>query len=251
MLEIRNVSVRFGGLQVLDDVSLALPPGRVTGVIGPNGAGKTTLFDCVTGFVRRDTGTIRVDGRAVPRTSPHRAARAGIARTFQTPRMFGGLTTLENLVVAGSRPSAVRSLVLAFRSRAHSAELRGLAALAEETGVFMGLAPVLDQRSDALSGGQRKLLEIGRALMREPRVLLLDEPMAGVHPSLAGTIATRMRAVADRGLAVGVIEHNMEFVMTHCDHVHVLARGKELAHGEPDVVRKDPRVLEAYLGGRP
>ncbi|MEV5412165.1 ABC transporter ATP-binding protein [Thermopolyspora sp. NPDC052614] len=249
MLEARNISVGFGGLHVLRDVTLTLPPGRLTGVIGPNGAGKSTLFDCVTGFVRRDCGTVLVDGREVPRITPHGAARAGIARTFQTPRMFNRLTTLENLVVAGSHPSAPRSLALAFRRRAHAAETRELIARAVETAEFMGLAPVLDQRSDALSGGQRKLLEIGRALMRDPRVLLLDEPMAGVHPALTRTIAARMRDIADRGVAVGVIEHNMEFVMNNCDHVYVLAQGRELVHGEPAEVRRDPRVLAAYLGG--
>lgn len=249
MLEIQNLSVRFGGLEVLRDVGLTLPPGRVTGLIGPNGAGKTTLFDCVTGFVRCDTGTIRVDGRTVPKVTPHRVAASGVARTFQTPRMFDRLTTLENLVVAGSRPSAVRSLATAFRPRAHAAELRGLVGLAHETAEFMGLGHVLGNRSDALSGGQRKLLEIGRALMRDPRVLLLDEPMAGVHPKLAEVIAAKMHAVAARGVAIGVIEHNMEFVMRHCHYVHVLVHGRELVHGEPGVIKRDPQVLEAYLGG--
>ncbi|WP_336203878.1 ABC transporter ATP-binding protein [Nonomuraea sp. LPB2021202275-12-8] len=249
MLEAQNVSVRFGGLRVLHDVSLTLPKERLTGLIGPNGAGKTTLFDCITGFVTCDSGTVRVNGRPVPKVSPHRAATAGIARTFQTPRMFDQLTTLENLVVAGSRPSAVRALAMAFRSRAHAAELRELIGLARETAEFMGLASVLDNRSDALSGGQRKLLEIGRALMRKPRVLLLDEPMAGVNPALARTIAAKMHAVVAGGVAVGVIEHNMEFVMKHCDYVHVLAQGRELVHGTPEVIRRDPQVLEAYLGG--
>lgn len=249
MLEVQRVSVRFGGLQVLDDVSVTLPPGRLTGLIGPNGAGKTTLFDCVTGFVRYDAGAVRVNGRRVPRTSPHRAALAGIARTFQTPRMFDQLTTLENLVVAGSRPSAVRALVTAFRRRAQSAQLRRLTGTAVRTAEFVGLAAMLDRRADALSGGQRKLLEIGRALMREPHVLLLDEPMAGVHPALGRTLAGTMRAVAASGVAVGVIEHNMEFVMTHCDYVHVLAQGRELVQGAPGEIRRDPLVLAAYLGG--
>ena len=249
MLEVRNVSVRFGGLEVLSDVSVTLEPGRVTGLIGPNGAGKTTLFDCVTGFVRCDGGTVHVDGRRVPRLAPHRVAAAGVARTFQTPRVFNGLTALENLVVAGSRPAPVRSLLTAFRPGAGAAERRALVDRATETAEFVGLTPVIDNLADAMSGGQRKLLEIGRALMREPSVLLLDEPVAGVHPVLAQTIAGMLRAVAGRGVAVGVIEHNMEFVMNHCDHVHVLAQGKELVQGTPDVVRRDPRVLAAYLGG--
>lgn len=251
MLEVRNVSVRFGGLEVLHDVTVTLPPGRLIGLIGPNGAGKTTLFDCVTGFVRCDSGSVLVNGQVIPRLSPHRVAMAGIARTFQTPRMFDKLTTLENLVVAGSRPSPVRLLATAFRPRAQAAELRALVDLAVETAGFMGLTPVLDHRSDALSGGQRKLLEIGRALMREPHVLLLDEPMAGVHPRLAATIAAKLHAITARGVAVGVIEHNMEFVMNHCDHVHVLAQGRELVQGEPDAIRRDPQVLAAYLGGTP
>ncbi|MFG1928960.1 ABC transporter ATP-binding protein [Cryptosporangium sp. NPDC048952] len=250
MLEVRNVSVRFGGLEVLTDVSLTLASSRLTGLIGPNGAGKTTLFDCVTGFVRCDRGMVSVGGRPT-RLSPHRVAAAGVARTFQTPRVFSGLTTLENLVVAGSRPAPVGSLVTAFRRRAHAAEARALIDSAVETADFVGLTPVLDNRADALSGGQRKLLEIGRALMRSPAVLLLDEPVAGVHPALARRIATTLRAIADGGVAVGVIEHNMEFVMNSCDHVQVLAQGRTLTHGSPDVVRRDPRVLEAYLGGTP
>jgi ABC-type branched-subunit amino acid transport system ATPase component len=251
MLEVQHLSVRFGGLEVLRDVTVTLPAGRLTGLIGPNGAGKTTLFDCITGFVKPDAGTIRVNGRPVSRVRPHRLARAGIARTFQTPRMFDQLTTLENLVVAGSAPAAVGALLLALRSRAHAAQLRRLIALGTETAAFMGLERVLDHRSDALSGGQRKLLEIGRALMREPHVLLLDEPVAGVHPTLARSISSRLRAIAARGVAVGVIEHNMEFVMTHCDYVHVLAQGRELVHGPPEAVRRDPRVLAVYLGGGP
>lgn len=248
MLELRDVAVRFGGLVVLDGVTITLPAGKLTGLIGPNGAGKTTLFDCATGFVPCDAGTVSVDGRPVRRLSPHRAALAGIARTFQTPRMFNSLTTLENLVVAGSDPAVGRALLLAFRARAHATAVRDLITAAEETAAFVGLDSVLDNRSDALSGGQRKLLEIGRTLMRRPRVLLLDEPMAGVHPTLARSIAGTMRRIAERGVCVGVIEHNMEFVMTHCDYVHVLHQGRELVHGTPDVIRRDPKVLAAYLG---
>lgn len=248
MLETLGISLRFGGLEVLRDVSLTLEAGQVTGLIGPNGAGKTTLFDCITGFVKRDAGSVMIDGRALTRAAPHRVSASGIARTFQTPRMFDGLTTMENLVVAGSAPSALRAFVTAFRAKAQKAEMRRLVAIATENAEFMGLGPVLQHRADALSGGQRKLLEMGRALMRNPRVLLLDEPIAGVHPTLARTIASKMHEIARRGVAVGVIEHNMDFVMNHCQYIYVLAEGAELARGKPELIRRDPRVLEAYLG---
>jgi branched-chain amino acid transport system permease protein len=249
MLETRALTVRFGGMTVVDDLSLTFAAGQVTGLIGPNGAGKTTLFDCVTGFVRAHSGTVLVDGRPLRRLAPQVVAAAGVARTFQTPRMFDSLTTLENLVVAGAPASAVSSFLTTFRFRRHQSLVARLTARAREQAAFVGLAAVQDNRADALSGGQRKLLEIGRALMRDPTVLLLDEPVAGVNPVLARQIAATIRQVADRGVAVGVIEHNLEFVMANCTHVSVMAQGSELASGTADDVRRRPEVLDAYLGG--
>jgi len=249
MLETRELNVRFGGMRVVKDISLTFAAGQVTGLIGPNGAGKTTLFDCVTGFVKAHSGAVLVDGRSLRRLAPHLVAVAGVARTFQTPRMFDSLTTLENLVVAGAPASSLSSFLTTFRSRHHRSLVDRLTTRAREQAAFVGLTEVRDNRADALSGGQRKLLEIGRALMREPKVLLLDEPVAGVNPLLARQIAATIRQVAERGVAVGVIEHNMEFVMANCTHVHVMAQGSELASGTADDVRRRPEVLEAYLGG--
>jgi ABC-type branched-subunit amino acid transport system ATPase component len=163
--------------------------------------------------------------------------------------MFDNLTTLENLMFAGAPASSLSSFLTTFRSRHHRSLVDLLTTRAREQAAFLGLTEVQENRADALSGGQRKLLEIGRALMREPKVLLLDEPVAGVNPLLARQIAATIRQVAERGVAVGVIEHNLEFVMANCTHVYVMAQGSELASGAADDVRRRPEVLDAYLGG--
>lgn len=250
MLTIENLSVAFGGFRILRDVSFACEPGKVTAVIGPNGAGKTTLFDAVTGFIGSG-GAAKCDGADVPSNAPHLVARAGLARTFQTPRLFEGMSVLENFMVA-ARSETPFSLALSALSR-RGERLQNEKAYRAAVGWldFLQLSRVGDNLASDLSGGQRKLVELGRALMTDPMYLLLDEPVAGVAPELVGEIGERLRDLANRGLGVLVIEHNMDFVMKFSDYVVVMVNGEILTEGSAETVRADSRVLEAYLGGVP
>ncbi|CAM5221262.1 Branched-chain amino acid transport system ATP-binding protein OS=Castellaniella defragrans OX=75697 GN=HNR28_001738 PE=4 SV=1 [Castellaniella defragrans] len=249
MLVIDRLSVQINGNRILKDVGFECEPGKVTAIIGPNGAGKTTLFDAMTGFVPRAGGTVLCDTHAVPHASPHRVARCGLSRTFQTPRLFEEMTVLENLEIAsqdGGLAALVRSACLRYEERRMRAEARKTAGELLE---FLRLDPVRDNLTSDLSGGQRKLVELGRALMTEPRYVLLDEPVAGVAPALVKDVGARLRDLAAQGLGVLVIEHNMDFVMNISDFVIVMVNGEVLTQGSAAEVRSDPRVLAAYLGG--
>lgn len=249
MLTVENFSVRIGANTVVNSVSLSCTPGQVTAIIGPNGAGKTTLFDAVTGYSKSSAGLVSCDGRSLTRRLPHQIARAGIARTFQTPRLFEGMTVAENLLVAcpdGGLPSVVRSALTRFGVRAF--ERRAM----ERVRYWLDFLKLHDKRDNLagdLSGGQRKLVELGRALMTEPKYVLLDEPVAGVAPALVNEIGLRLQELAGQGLGVVVIEHNMDFVMRISDRIFVLANGKVLTNGTAAEVQAHPDVLEAYLGG--
>jgi branched-chain amino acid transport system ATP-binding protein len=226
-------------------------PGSITGLIGPNGAGKSTLFNLVAGALAPSAGRILLDGRRLDGEPPHRVLARGVARTFQVPRPFPAMTVLENVMLAApgqlgerfwrnwTRPAAVAAEERRHRDRA-------LALLD-----FLALAPHAGAPARVLSGGQRKLLELGRALMTEPRLLLLDEPAAGVSPALLETLVDRIGVVNRQGVTVLVIEHNLDVVMELCRPVVVMAGGALLAAGDPDAIRTDPRVIEAYLGGAP
>lgn len=248
MLTIDRLSVHIDGNRILRDVSFECEPGKVTAIIGPNGAGKTTLFDALTGFVPREGGAVLCDDREVPHSSPHRVARCGLSRTFQTPRLFDEMTVLENLEVAshdGGLASLVRSACLRHEEQQMRRETRKTAGDLLE---FLHLEPVSDNLAADLSGGQRKLVELGRALMTEPRYILLDEPVAGVAPALVKDVGARLQDLAAKGLGVLVIEHNMDFVMGISDFVIVLVNGEVLTQGSAKEVCSDPRVLAAYLG---
>jgi branched-chain amino acid transport system ATP-binding protein len=223
-------------------------PGTITGLIGPNGAGKTTVFNLIAGALRPTAGRIALDDRRLDGRPPHRVLRAGVARTFQIPRPFAAMTVLENLMLAGQDQPGERFWVNWLSPGAVAAGERALRERARELIEFVGLTALSGAPARVLSGGQRKLLELARALMTGPRLLLLDEPAAGVNPTLMDAIADRIVALNRAGVTVLVIEHNLELVMRLCRPVLVMAAGRLLLEDDPERVRADPRVIEAYLG---
>ena len=240
-LGVESLSVRYGGVHALQGVDLAVAPGRLVGLVGPNGAGKTTLIDAVGGFAS-STGRVLLGGRDVSDLAPHRRARLGLARTWQAADLFDDLTVRENLNVAAARPSLGRSLSEVVRGQAHTAEGvdQGLA--------MLGLDGLADAKADVLTQGQRKLVGVARALASGPSVLCLDEPAAGLDSEESRELGRRLRAVVDGGLAMLLVDHDMGLVLTVCDEVVVLDFGEVIARGTPDDVRRDRRVIEAYLG---
>jgi len=240
LLEVDGLTKRFGGVTAVDACSFSVPTGSVTALVGPNGSGKTTAFNLITGYSRRDDGVIRFDGNSVRAPDPTRLARRGLTRTFQQARVFADLTLVENMVAALQQPW--RS---AFRSAVRPNERARALELLDE----FGLARLAGERAGNLSYGQKKLLEFAAVLMGEPKLVLLDEPTAGVNPVLVEQIEARIRELNARGLTFLLVEHNMNLVMRLCDPVVVLDHGTKLAEGRPDEVRTDARVLDAYLGG--
>jgi len=233
LLTVRNVSKRFGGLLALDDMSLFAEDGRITALIGPNGAGKTTLFALISGFLAPDDGSIRYRGRDIAGTPPNVLAEMGIARTFQIVQPFAGLSVAENIAVGAH---------LRRRSR------RKARAAATEIAREVGLTERLDQPAAALTVAGRKRLELARALATQPTLLLLDEVLAGLNPSEIRDMVPVIRAIRARGVGILMTEHVMQAVMSLSDHVFVLAEGRVIAQGPPEVVATDPQVIEAYLG---
>jgi branched-chain amino acid transport system ATP-binding protein len=249
MLELIDVSKDFGGLRAVDRVAFTLERGTITGLIGPNGAGKTTLFNCIAGALAPSAGRIVFEGARIDRLPPHRIFRRGIARTFQIPKPFGGMTVVENLMLAPLGQSGERFWnTWLRRARIRAEEIRHRDK-AREVLEFLGLMRVANDPARTLSGGQLRLLEIARALMAEPRLILLDEPGAGVNRTLLGEIVERIAELNRRGVTFLIIEHNMDLVMNLCRPVVVMAGGRLLMQGDPAAVRADPRVLDAYLGG--
>ncbi|WP_076998234.1 ABC transporter ATP-binding protein [Variovorax sp. KK3] len=233
LLQLSSVSRAFGGLKAVQDVSLAVPQGRLCALIGPNGAGKTTLFALMSGFLKPDTGTVRFAGEDITGREPHRNAAAGMTRTFQIVKPFAAQTVRENIAVGAH---------LHVRSRGQAL------AQAEQVAKQVGLAPQLDKPASDLTVAGRKRLELARALATRPRLLLLDEVLAGLNPQEIAEMMPVVRGIADGGVTVLMIEHVMQAVMHLAEHVWVLAQGKLIAEGSPQQVTSNEQVVEAYLG---
>jgi len=248
ILQVSNLVRRYGALRAVDDFSFAMTPGTITGLIGPNGAGKTTLFGVIAGGIQPHAGEIRFEGRVITGHTPDRLFRAGLARTFQIPRPFPRMTVLENVMLAPVGQIGERFWNNWIRIRAVAREERAARERAMEVLDITGLAAHANALAGQISGGQQKLLELARVLMIEPRLILLDEPAAGVNPALLETLLETILALHRRGISFLIIEHNMDVVMQLCRPIVVMAQGRVIFEGEPDGVRADPRVLDAYLG---
>jgi len=239
LLSVHDVTKVFGGVRAVDGASLNVEEGTITALIGPNGSGKTTLFNIITGYLKADTGQVEFEGRDVTGSDPGKLYRQGLSRTFQQARVFPQLTVQENLVVAGGY--GWRKL---FTSRVGGEDRERAASLLEE----FRLADISDLLASELSYGQRKLLEFAAVLMSSPRLVLLDEPTAGVNPVLIETMERHIRERNAAGITFLIVEHDMTFVMRLCDPVIVLDAGRPIFAGEPSVVQNNALVLDAYLG---
>ena len=249
ILEVREIVRTFGGIRAVDNASFDVAAGSITALIGPNGAGKSTLFNVVTGFVSAESGTVRFEGRRIDHAPPHRIAQRGLVRTFQVPRALTRMSVLDNMLLAAPRHPGERLNGLVLRhGLARSRELEARERATELLGLFR-----LDQHAGdyagSLSGGERKLLDFARVLMAEPRLVLLDEPMAGVNPALGRQLVAHvLRLRTDVGMTFLFVEHDLDIVMEASDTVIVMNEGHVIASGTPAEVRGDQRVVDAYLG---
>jgi branched-chain amino acid transport system ATP-binding protein len=250
LLEVEDVVKRFGGIRAVDGATLTVQGGRITALIGPNGAGKTTLFNVLTGFYRGDRGSVKLDGQQILGEHPYEIARRGMVRTFQITKALAAMPVIDNMMLAATDQPGERLRNVFFRPGAVKTRESEVRRQAEELLGLFNLRELADAYAGTLSGGQRKLLELARALMAKPKLLLLDEPMAGINPTLGRRLLEHMQGLRhELGVTFLFIEHDMEVVMNHSDRVVVMAEGRVIAEGEPREVREDQRVIDAYLGG--
>lgn len=250
ILQVRNLVKDFGGVHAVDDCSFDVRRGTITGLIGPNGAGKTTLFNLVTGFLKPTGGAITFMGRRIEGLSPHQTFRTGLVRTFQIPREFKRMSVLENLMLVPGGQRGERLWAAWLMPWRVSSEERAVERQALEVLDFLNLIHLKDEYAANLSGGQKKLLELGRMLMAKPEMILLDEPGAGVNPTLMNALVDDIRRTQqETGVTILIIEHDMDLVMSLCNPIIVMNAGTKLAEGTPQEVQRNPAVLDAYLGG--
>nr|WP_245581249.1 ABC transporter ATP-binding protein [Propionicicella superfundia] len=239
--------MQFGGLKAVNDVSMQIHTGEIVGLIGPNGAGKTTFFNCLTGLYKPTSGSVEFIGRPLP-PRPRKVVREGMARTFQNIRLFHNMTALENVMVGRYCRTKTNAIDAIFRLPRHRREEREATARSRELLAFVGLEKHADTLSRNLPYGDQRRLEIARALATDPKLLLLDEPTAGMNPQETREAEDLIFRIRDLGLAILVIEHDMRFIFNLCDRVYCLVRGEVLVEGPGEVVQNDPRVIEAYIG---
>ncbi len=248
ILELNSLSRYFGGIKAVEQVSLSIEEGSIHGLIGPNGSGKTTLFNCLTGVYKPNSGYVKFYGKRIDGCAPHIICNWGIARTFQNLRLFSGMTALENILVGRhihSKVNIFKAVIggISVRNEHQQAVHKSLELLE-----FCGLSSKVDQIASSLPYGLQRRLEIARALATEPKLLLLDEPAAGMNISEAEDLKNLIRQIRNKGITVFIIEHNVRLVMGLCERVSVMDAGKLIADGKPDIIAKDPLVIEAYLG---
>lgn len=250
MIKFDQITMRFGGLYAINQCSFDIPKGKITGLIGPNGAGKTTAFNVIAGLLTPTSGKILLDGENVTRLAAHQRQQKGLNRTFQLAHEFSRMTVLENLLVAANNrigENIFNAILFPKRSEVQQQEAMDKSL---EILNFLEIEHIKDELAGNISGGQKKLLELGRALMQDPKIILLDEIGAGVNRTLLGKIADKIKQLnADHGYTFCLIEHDLDYVARLCDHVIVMAQGELLTTGSVDAVRNDERVIEAYFGG--
>ncbi|VTU36563.1 Lipopolysaccharide export system ATP-binding protein LptB [Variovorax sp. PBS-H4] len=248
LLEVRGLTKRYLGLTAVDRLDYQVEAGSIVGLIGPNGSGKSTSIDCISGFQRADEGEWFLEGKPLAGLLPHRIARAGLTRTFQTVRAYDDMSLLDNLRVAAQESDGCGWLASLRRSRAVRDKEAAAARRGRELLDTVGLLAYADAPAAILSYGQRKLLAIAASMMARPRLVVLDEPVAGVNPTMVRHIETVIRKLNAEGVTLVIVEHNVDFIMNLCQRVVVLESGRKIADGAPGLIRSDPRVLAAYLG---
>ncbi|MEP3275564.1 MAG: ABC transporter ATP-binding protein [Stappiaceae bacterium] len=250
MIRVEHATVSFGGLKAVNDLSFDIPDGQITGLIGPNGAGKTTMFNAIAGHVPLSDGRIFLQDTDITTLPPHARSKLGLARTFQIPHEFGRLTVLENFMVSATMPIGESVFNVIFRRGRFCEEERAVYHQAREMIALLEIEHVAEEQAGNLSGGQKKLLELGRALMCKPSIVLLDEIGAGINRTLLSKLSEKIQYLnRDKGLTFCLIEHDLDYVSRLCSSVVVMTQGGLLMHGTVDEVRQDERVIEAYFGG--